>query len=91
MKGERLFIDQQAALQAYLGKETDPKVRLKLAFLHCVTKLSPDLDELCQGFGIATSTGYWWIRNWNQKGYDGLLEEETRSGRPPRLDDLDIS
>lgn len=91
MKGQRLFIDQQAELQAYLGKEADPKVRLKLAFLHCVAKLSPDLDELCQGFGIATSTGYWWIRNWNQKGYEGLLEEETRSGRPPRLDDFDMS
>jgi transposase len=91
MKGERLIIERQAELQTHLTTETHPKVRLKLAFLHCITMFSPDLVELCQGFGIATSTGYWWIRNWNLKGYDGLLEEDTRTGRPPKLDDFDIS
>jgi transposase len=91
MKGERLFVDKVADLQEYLRAETDPKLRLKLAFLHCVAQLAPDLERLCASFGIATSTGYWWIRNWNREGYTGLQEEGTRSGRPPRLDDVDIS
>lgn len=91
MKGERLIIENIQSLERRLHDEVTAKVRLKLAFLHCLATLSSDLSELCKSFGIAESTGYWWIRNWNKQGYDGLLEEESRSGRPARLDDLDIS
>lgn len=91
MKGERLVIDNRADMELHLSDEVNPKIRLKLAFLHCAATLSPNLEALCKSFGIASSTGYWWIRNWNSKGYEGLLEDDLRSGRPPRLDDLDIS
>lgn len=90
MKGERLVIDNQEDLKKHMSAEINPKLRLKLAFLHCIASFSPDLTGLCKSFGIADSTGYWWIRNWNSKGYDGLLEEDARSGRPSRLDDIDI-
>jgi transposase len=49
------------------------------------------LEELCQAFGIATSTGYGWIRTWNRQGYDGIREEGKRTGCPPKLDDWDIA
>ena len=91
MKGERLVIENHQDLEQRLRDESNAKIRLKLAFLHCIATLSSNLSELCKSFGIAESTGYWWVRNWNTQGYNGLLEEETRSGRPARLDDLDIS
>jgi transposase len=91
MKGERLIIEKNQSLEQHLSDEANPKIRLKLAFLHCIATLSTNLSELCKSFGISESTGYWWVRNWNTQGYDGLLEEESRSGRPARLDDFDIS
>lgn len=91
MKGERLAVKGQSELETYLGNETDAKVRLKLAFLHCFIRLEADLETLCQAFGIASSTGYWWIRNWNRLGYDGLQESAREDvGRPSRLDDVDL-
>jgi transposase len=91
MKGDRLVINRPSELQVYVSRENDAKIRFKLAFLQCVAHLQPDLEMLCQAFGIATSTGYWWIRNWNQMGYEGLQESSGGNvGRPPRLDDIDI-
>lgn len=91
MKGDRLVIDRLPELQAHLGCETDEKLRLKLAFLQCFVCFHPDLDALCQAFGVATPTGYWWIRNWNQRGYEGLQESGGgNAGRTPLLDDFDI-
>lgn len=91
MKGDRLVIDGQPELQAHLGCETDEKTRLKLAFLQCFACFHPDFEALCLAFGIATPTGYWWIRNWNRHGYEGLQESGGQnSGRPPLLDDFDI-
>lgn len=89
MKGDRLVLDRQPELQAHLGCEVDAKIRLKLAFLQCVARFQPNLETLCQAFGIATPTGYWWIRNWNRQGYEGL-QESSGGGRPPMLDDFDI-
>lgn len=62
MKGARLFVDRKEELQLHLEAEKDPKVRLKLVFLNAFSRFAPQLEELCQAFGIATSTGYWWIR-----------------------------
>lgn len=91
MKGNQLVIERQSELQGHLSREADIKIRLKLAFLQCFAQITMDLDKLCEAFGIATSTGYWWIRIWNKQGYEGLLEGGGRAGRPPRLDDLDLS
>lgn len=91
MKGERLVIKEPSELQERLGQESDVKIRFKLAFLQCLAHLGADLDALCQAFGIATSTGYWWLRNWNQFGYAGLLESPGgNAGRPPQLDGVDL-
>jgi transposase len=42
-----------------------------------------DATNIC---GLSISTGYVWIRKWNAEGYEGLKEKDTRTGRPPRLD-----
>jgi transposase len=72
MKGMRLFVDRKEELQQHLQDETDASMKLKLAFLKGFTLFAPPLEELCQAFGIATSTGYGWIRTWNRQGYDGI-------------------
>jgi len=91
MKGMRLFVDRKEELQHHLQEEMDPSMRLKLAFLKGFTLFAPQLEELCQAFGIATSTGYWWIRTWNRQGYEGIREQGKRTGCPPKLDDWDIA
>jgi len=90
MKGTRLIIHNISELQVRLQQEADPKLRLKLAFLCCFAEVSSDLDALSKAFGIGTSTGYWWIRNWNQSGYAGLQEKDGGGGRSPRLDPVDL-
>jgi transposase len=90
MKGTRLVIQNIPELQVRLQQEVDAKLRLKLAFLSCFAEVSSDLEALSQAFGIGTSTGYWWIRNWNQSGYAGLQEKDGGGGRPPRLDSVDL-
>jgi transposase len=91
MKGMGLFVDRKEEIQHHLHEETDARVRLKLAFLKGFTLFAPQLEDLCQAFGIATSTGYWWIRTWNRQGYEGIREEGKRTGCPPKLDDWDIA
>lgn len=91
MKGDRLSLKNLDALYSHLTEESDPKIRLKLAFLACFSRLEMDLELLCEAFGIAVPTGYGWIRNWNCQGYESLLETLSRPGRPPRLDETDLS
>jgi len=91
MKGDRLVVNDHPRLRLCLSREVDAKVRLKLAFLHCFACLQSGLEPLCQAFGIATSTGYWWIRNWNRLGDEGLQDSiGGNAGRPPQLDDMDL-
>lgn len=91
MKGERLFIEKSAELAQHLTEEKNMNVRFKLAFLECFSKFGHDLEAICQAFGIAVPTGYFWIKIWNTKGYSGLAEEHPRTGRSPKLDEWDIS
>src|SRR5512135_1542446 len=44
-----------------------------------------------QDFGIAMSTGYLWLRTWNDAGYAGISEKGQRTGRPPQLDGWDLA
>jgi transposase len=91
MKGIRLYVDRKDELQQHRREETDPSIRLKLMFLKGFTLFAPRLDALCETFGMATSTGYGWIRRWNRQGYAGIREEGRRTGCPPQLDEWDIA
>ena len=48
------------------------------------------VEAACQDFGIAVSTGYLWLRTWNDAGYAGISDTGQRTGRPPRLDEWDL-
>ena len=91
MKGERLFVERQTELLEHLAKEKDITIKFKLACLKCFSPLGRDLEEVCQTFGIATSTGYLWLRTWNTAGYAGISDTGQRTGRPPRLDEWDLA
>lgn len=90
MKGERLFVERQTELLKDLTEEKDITIKFKLAFLKCFSPLGRDLEAVCQDFGIAVSTGYLWLRTWNDAGYAGMSEQGQRTGRPPQLDKWDL-
>ena len=91
MKGERLFVERQTELRERLAEEKDITIKFKLAFLKCFSPLGRDLEAVCQDFGIAVSTGYLWLRTWNDAGYAGISEKGQRTGRPPQLDGWDLA
>ena len=84
-------MDRKDGLQPHLREETDPSLRLELMFLKGFTLYAPRLDALCETFGMATSTGYGWLRRWKRQGDAGLREEGQRTGCPLRLDEGDIA
>jgi transposase len=90
MKGERLFVERKTELLEHLADEKDITIKFKLAFLKCFSPLGRDLEAVCQDFGIAVSTGYLWLRTWNNTGYAGISEKGQRTGRPPQLDKWDL-
>ncbi len=90
MKGERLFVERQTELLEHLAEEKDITVKFKLAFLKCFSPLGRDLEETCQDFGIAVSTGYLWLRTWNNAGHAGISAQGQRTGRPPQIDEWDL-
>ena len=90
MKGERLFVERQTELLEHLAEEKDMTIKFKLAFLKCFSPLGRDLEAACQDFGIAVSTGYLWLRTWNDAGYAGISDTGQRTGRPPGLDEWDL-
>lgn len=73
-----------------MGEEKDEEVKIKLIFLNLLANLEVDLEKAGKIFGIATSTGYSWIRQWNENGYEGIKGKENKGGRPPRLSNQDL-
>ena len=48
-------------------------------------------EEAFRFCGIAESTGYLWIREWNQGGYEGIRGKDGRGGgRTSRLSKEDL-
>jgi len=90
MKGQRVTIKNAGKIGAKLRDERDKEVKIKLIFLNLIANLKVDLEKACEIFGIATPTGYLWIRLWNQEGYEGIKGKGGKGGRPPRLPDEDI-
>ena len=87
MKGENIELSRPKEIRARLRHEKDDKVRLKLVFLNAIANFSMNLESACSMCGIATSTGYLWIRKWNEEGYEGIKDKPNSGGRPPKLDE----
>ena len=69
-----------------LAQERDETVRRKLAFLDLVGNRGEEIIRAALNMEIGYSTGYKWIRDWNTKGYSGLVpSKREKVGRPPKL------
>jgi transposase len=90
MKGDRIEIAKRKEIRARLRHEKDDRARMKLVFLNAIANFSMDLETACSICGIATSTGYLWIRNWNEEGYEGIRIKPNPGGRPPKLNEEDL-
>jgi transposase len=90
MKGDRIDIAKRKEIRARLRHEKDDRARMKLVFLNAIANFSMDLETACSICGIATSTGYLWIRNWNENGYEGIKNKPNPGGRPPKLNEDDL-
>lgn len=90
MKGERIELAKPKEIRSRLRHEKDDRVRLKLIFLNAIANFSMDLESACSMCEIAVSTGYLWMRNWNEEGYDGMKDKPNSGGRPPKLDEKDL-
>jgi transposase len=90
MKGERIKLVKPKEIRSRLRHEKDDRIRLKLIFLNAIANFSMDLESACEMCGIAVSTGYLWIRIWNEEGYDGMKDKPNSGGRPPKLGEEDL-
>lgn len=87
MKGDIVSIQNAEELPEKLRAETDGRIRSRLIFLNAMANHGISYEKASDICGISMSTGYVWIRKWNDEGYDGLNDKKTRTGRPPRLND----
>lgn len=89
MKCSSSLINDTYLIPLYLDKETDGVVKYRLAFLNSIKCLDYDLERACGIFRIAVPTAYVWIRQWNERGYDGLVhpfhQPGSKIGHPPKL------
>ncbi len=78
-------------IRRLLEQERDERVRKKLAFLDMVANRGEEIVRATLNLEIGYSTGYKWIRDWNSKGYAGLVpSRRERVGRPPKLSDEEV-
>jgi len=73
-----------------LKEEKDKEAKIKLIFLNFLSNFKADLEKACEIFSIATSTGYSWIRQWNEEGYEGIKDKGNKGGKPPKFSDEDL-
>ncbi|GAB6163107.1 IS630-like element ISDra3 family transposase [Desulfothermus naphthae] len=91
MKGERIKVKNAEELKEKLKGEKKDNILVKLIFLNLIRE-GIDFEKACSGCGIAQSTGYLWIREWNQEGYKGIKGKGRGKGggRPNRLSEEDL-
>ncbi|MCL7417733.1 MAG: helix-turn-helix domain-containing protein [Halalkalicoccus sp.] len=77
-----------ADLREALSETTDHKAvrRLMVALAY---KDGDSVDRLSDLYGIPTSTVYYWLDRFEERGIERGLEDESRPGRPAKLDEED--
>jgi transposase len=78
MKTQQVTIKNAQDIGGRLRGEKGEEVKIKLIFLNLIANLKIDLEKVCEIFAIATSTGYLWIGQWNQEGYEGIKGKENK-------------
>jgi len=91
MKGDIVRIQNSEELLKRLRAEADERVKPRLIFLNAMANHGISYEKASDICGLSMSTGYVWIRKWNAEGYEGLKDKETRTGRPPRLNNENMT
>ena len=71
------------ALKHLIRKEKDLRIHQRLLFIRQLY-LGDSVEEACRRVCISRQTGRTWLREWNEKGYDGI-RPSFGGGRPPKL------
>lgn len=84
MKSERIHVENRSDLSQYvISFVKDPDVKIKLIFLDVVARFCEiglrDFERTCKNFGISTSTGYEWIKKWNNRDYEGIIKKKYKN------------
>ena len=85
MKGDIVKIQNREEIIKRLREETDERVKPRLIFLNAMANHGISYEKASEICGLSLSTGYVWIRKWNAGRYEALKDQETKTGRPPRL------
>lgn len=70
-------------LKTLIRKEKDKRIFERLLFVRQLY-LGDMVSEACERMCISEDTGYEWLNQWNDKGYDGLIPD-FGGGRPSKL------
>ena len=90
MKGEKITIQNTEDIQYRIEQEKNPHIKIKLIFLNFIANHTDSFENICKLCGVPESTGYQWIREWNEKGYLSVMESANKGGKPPKLTDKDL-
>ena len=90
MRGERISIRNFEEVRSQLVREKDPVVKQKLSFLVVAGEDCLYFERAVEASCIDITTGYKWIRTWNELGYKGFLPSPNKGGRPPKLAEKDL-
>ena len=72
-------------LKHLIKKEKDKHIHERLLFINQLY-LNASVPEACERMCITEQTGYNWLEEWNENGYEGL-KPEFGGGKPPKLTD----
>jgi transposase len=90
MRGEKISIKNYEEIEGLIKREKDPRIKQKLSFLYIVGGNGLGFSKAVEAVGIDLSTGYKWVKRWNNEGYEGLLPSKNKGGRPPKLSKDDL-
>jgi len=58
-------------------------MELRLEFVTLVMRESANISPLCRRFGLRGTTGYKWIRRYEDEGEEGLMDRPRRANSSP--------
>jgi len=71
------------ALKHLIRKEKDMRMYKRLLFVYRMYQ-GRSVEEACEDMCVSRQTGYNWLKQWNEEGYEGL-KRSFSGGRPPKL------
>lgn len=75
----------QEELKKLVRKEKNKHIHERLLFIRQLY-IGDSVETACDRMCISIQTGYNWLKQWNEKGYEGLAPDFS-GGKPPKLTD----